>query len=409
MYVRPSGNDTTGDGTLSRPFRTLKRALRAVPVIDPGDIRFVVDNTGCVETDPIVFPPFASGQIADYGPGTDFAPYWPEGYVTLQAIPTALDVLNGPTTAFTYDSLSGLATVQDTSKTWAKDQFKGKWLVGSGWSDLAAIAGNAKDTLDTTALGPSAPWPPFTPPLRIVDAGAELNGSVILAGVRAPISFNGQRITQPGEPYAVTLYVNNCLEFDAALCELRDPWVENDFAFIRAYIHGEGGGNITDTVFNNGWGVFQGYVADCTPDTSTGFTIIQGIVENCPMPFGFSPSGQFANCECRKTAFALGAGAISVLHLKVDDVPGDAISANGPGALDLYAVGTGPTVGGFGLHASNGAQVHVNANVNPTGVGGDFIVGQNPKRTWTNFRTAAPFRNEIDQTPGTGDGSRVWE
>ena len=127
------------------------------------------------------------------------------------------------------------------------------------------------------------------------------------------------------------------------------------------------------------------------------------------MPFGFSPSGQFANCECRKTPFVFGAGAISVLNLKVNNVLADAVIANGPGALDLYEVGTGPTVGGIGLHASNGAQVHVNNNVKPTGASGDLKVGQDPVRTWANFRSNPPINNEIDQTPGTGDGSRVWQ
>ena len=94
-------------------------------------------------------------------------------------------------------------------------------------------------------------FPNFTPPVRIVDAAAELNGSVVLSGVSAPIAFNGQRITQAGK-YANGLYVNGCQEFDAALCDLKDPWVAGgDFAYIVAYIHGEGGGNITDVVLAN--------------------------------------------------------------------------------------------------------------------------------------------------------------
>ena len=56
IYVRPTGNDFTGDGTSAKPFNSVQRALRAVPVIDPGDIRFVIDNTGCVETHPISVP-----------------------------------------------------------------------------------------------------------------------------------------------------------------------------------------------------------------------------------------------------------------------------------------------------------------------------------------------------------------
>jgi hypothetical protein len=368
-------------------------------------MRFVIDNTGSVESAPIVFPPFASGQPADWEAGVDFVPYSPEGYVTLQALPTEIDTLNGSTTTITYDSLSRLAKVRDSSKAWAVDQFRGKWLVGSGYFDLAAIAGNTTDTLDTTA---SDHFPPFTGPLRIVDAGADLQGSVILSGIRAPISFNGQRITQPGLN-GITLLVDQCQEFDTALCDLMFPSIATDFSYVRAYIHGNGG--FADVYFSSNWGVlFQSYIADCWPYTSIGFTEVAGILENCHMPFGGSLSGEFALCECRKTPFVLGAGDVSALWLKVDDVPGDAVIANAPCALDLYAVGTGPTVPGFGLRASNGAQVHVHDNVNPTGGSGDLIVGQKPKRTWLDFRTnPVNTKNEIDQTSGTGDGSRVWE
>lgn len=410
VYVRPTGNDSTGDGTLAAPFRTLQRALRSVPVIDPGDMRFVIDNTGCVETDPVVFPPFISGQIKPWDLGTDFPPYFAEGYVTLQAIPAQLDKLNDPTTSSTLDPVSGLAKVQDTSKAWAVDQFKGKWLAGSGMMELAPIAGNTSNTLDTA-------FPflfPFTTPVRIVDYAADLSGGVIVSGVGAPIVFNGQRISK-SVAWENGLHVTGCQEFVAALCDLKDPWVTGcGDALLFAYIHGEGGGNIADTVFANDSGALWGYITDCSPATGAD-TFIQGIIENCPMPFG--PSGQFAYCECRKTPFSFGmdpvgaliGGHIEVFHLKVENVPGDAIVANGPCALLLYAVGTGPKVPGYGLHASNGAQVRVYSNVNPTGAGGDLKVGQNPMRPWLNFRTTPPQMNEIDQTPGTGDGSRVWE
>lgn len=410
IYVRPFGNDNTGDGTQIRPFRTVLRALRAVPIIDTGDMRFIIDNTGCVDTDQIIFPPFISGQelATDWGGGTDFASFYSEGYVTVQAEPIMLDLLNDGTTTFTPDDYSGLGKVQDTSKAWDVDQFKGKWLVGSGVLEQAPIIGNTADTLDTAlALTDHAP----TAPIRIFDLSAEMNGNVIVSGVRAPIVFNGQKINQPGN-YTRGLNVKGCVRFHAWLCDLKNPDVRScDEASIFAYIHGEGGGNTTDIVFN-GTISLGGYIVDCSPDMTEGFITISGaVIENCPMlqSFGPSASGQVANCEWRKKAFAFGGGAISVMNLLVDNVAGDAVVANGPGALDLSSVGTGPNVGGIGLHALNGAQVRVHGDVNPTGAAGDLKVGQNPVRTWPDFRNIAPVGNEIDQTPGTGDGSRVWE
>lgn len=407
IYVRPTGDDRTGDGTSVKPFKSVQRAVRAVPVIDPGDMRFVIDNTGCVETDPIVFPPFVSGRLMVYEGAADFAPYYAEGYVTLQAVPTQLDVLNGPTTTFSFDPVSRLAKVQDTSKAWVTDQFKGKWLVGSGAYELAVIGGNTPDTLDTSLW-----FGAFTVPVSIVDLAADLNGGVNLVGVSAPISFNGQRMIQPG-PYWSGLNIEGIQEVWALLCDLKNPRVRAGAATLDGcYIHGEGGGNITDIVITNS-GYLAGYISDCSPDAPA--ATIQGIIENCAMPFvsgltfGVSSSGGFAACECRRTPFVVGAGTTYVGWLKVDNVPGDAIIANGPGAVDLFSVSTGPTVGGIGLHALNGAQVHVYDNVNPTGAGGDLKVGENPVRTWAGFRAGPPVRNEIDQTPGSGDGSRVWE
>jgi hypothetical protein len=406
IYVRPTGDDLIGDGTSAKPFKSVARALRAVPVIDPGDTRFVIDNTGCIETEPIVFPPFVSGQMPVYQSGTDFASYYLEGYVTVQAVPTQLDVLNASTTTFTFDPISRLAAVQDTSKAWTADQFKGKWLVGSGLYELAVIAGNTPSTLDTTGW-----FTPFTAPVSIVDLSAQLNGGANLTGVNAPISLNGQRIVAP-EPYPNGLVVMRAWEFSGLLCDLKGPYVWNSSAwFDGCSIRGSGLFEVTDVVIDNA--AVLGYLADCAPDVTN--SVVQGILENCLMPFtsgltyGVPSSGGFAYCECRRRPFVISAGTVYVLWLKVDDVPGDAIIADGPGVADLYSVGTGPTVPGVGLHASNGAQIHVHDNVNPTGTAGDLKVGQNPVRTWTGFRTSPPVNNEIDQTPGTGDGSRVWQ
>lgn len=405
IYVRPTGDDLTGDGTSTNPFKSVARALRAVPVIDPGDTRFVIDNTGCVETEPIVFPPFVSGQMPVFASGADFASYYFEGYVTVQAVPTQLDVLNDPTTTFTFDPISTLHTVQDSSKAWTVDQFKGKWLVGSGTYELAVIAGNTPDTLNTTSS--NAFTGRFTAPMSIVDLSADLNGGVTLSGVNAPISLNGQRIVQNG------LAVMGAWEFFALLCDLKSPFVTNSSAYFDGCsIRGNGLFRTTDIVIENA--VVFGYLADCAPDMTR--SVVQGILENCAMPFasgldyGSPSSGGFAYCECRRRPFVVSAGTVYVLWLKVDDVPGDAIIANGPCVADLFSVGTGSTVGGIGLHASNGAQIHVHDNVNPTGAGGDLKVGQNPVRAWASFRGGpGPVNNEIDQTPGTGDGSRVWQ
>src|SRR5271154_2323637 len=54
IYARVTGSDTTGNGTLTNPYRTFQRAIRDVPLLPAPGARYIVDITG-IGTE--VFPP----------------------------------------------------------------------------------------------------------------------------------------------------------------------------------------------------------------------------------------------------------------------------------------------------------------------------------------------------------------
>lgn len=401
IYVRSTGNDETGDGTSGAPFLTVSRALRVPPVFDEsGDLRYVIDNTGCTEASPVKFPAFQSGQGLEFpATGIDFAPYYIEGYVTIQSVPTSLDTLNAATTSYAYDSLSTLAKVTDTSKSWTVDQYKGKFLVGSGSGEIAAIAGNTADTLDTAA------YFAFTAPLSIVEPSGAMNGGVILSGVGANIVLNGQHMVMSGSDDR-SLTMLGCDGVYAVMADVQNPDSrQNQNISISGYVHGNGG-SITGLVCDAQSYTLAGYVKDCVPDTTgLNFNAFGIIVENTALLdtglFGVTAWCQISIAEWRGKPFRYrGGNGMTVQNLKVSNVTGDGIIADGPGALELAAnVGVDTaSVSGIGLVATNAAQVKISnpSSVQPVGGSGALKVGSN-----ATLMTWGPFTgNEYDPTHG---------
>jgi hypothetical protein len=127
-------------------------------------------------------------------------------------------------------------------------------------------------------------------------------------------------------------------------------------------------------------------------------------------------------------------GKASVSNVKIFNCAADGIHAEAAfGLMELRSVtgGQGGTVfgdlpdnpnGGAGIVATDGIQVRVSDQdpvataivTNVTGVGGDMLVGDLAARTWVNFRTIAPIKNQYDitataATGATGTGSRLFE
>jgi hypothetical protein len=118
---------------------------------------------------------------------------------------------------------------------------------------------------------------------------------------------------------------------------------------------------------------------------------------------------------------AFGDGVYSLEQVEIDGCVGDGILARDPISVKLDRVtGVGNIL--LGLRAEDGAQVRVlDDSTNITGVLGDLKSGVQPVRTWVNFRTVAPVKNELDvvsppvgdETSGAGTGgtslSRIFQ
>jgi hypothetical protein len=79
IFARLTGNDATGDGSLSNPYRTLQRAVLDVPLFIPPNLQIVVDISDLgLETLPqdYALPPITQGA----GPDRDFSNTGPAAF-----------------------------------------------------------------------------------------------------------------------------------------------------------------------------------------------------------------------------------------------------------------------------------------------------------------------------------------
>jgi hypothetical protein len=115
IYARLSGSDTTGDGTLAKPYRTFKRAIRDVPSIIPSGTIYKVDITNLGTEDlgtQYEFPIFIGSEgIGNF----DFAePYfYYYGTVNVVADPKVATLASGPT-SITLANVNAVQGVGDS-------------------------------------------------------------------------------------------------------------------------------------------------------------------------------------------------------------------------------------------------------------------------------------------------------
>ncbi len=111
LYVRTTGNDSTGDGTIGLPFLTIQRALQFIPVLNgPAAIRTTID----------------------IGPGVFTFPRILEAnYTTFQGTTTVEDTLTiDSDTAVIANNTAGIViSVTSTGGPYAADELRGRQIV----------------------------------------------------------------------------------------------------------------------------------------------------------------------------------------------------------------------------------------------------------------------------------------
>lgn len=360
-----------------------------------------------------------------------------------------------------YDNVSSLQTFYVTAggTRIATDEFKGKLLIGANRGQIAVITGNTESCAECdledpecTCSRPCIPEDPqcskgvaelettlgqssaFTAPFKIATQSCELrnsgtNGTTVAArGLLGSLVVNGIKISHANHLFpALTLHPLAQARFQGAdidgmsvlagvplfeACRFQGGMAIPDWPSGHSYRpihHANGGYNLVRSFVQDiEFGGAQG-----TGSVSLGTTVVDGcsfLGENAIS--GYDGQWHLKEVLVRNAPhhgfYAAGGSPNSIRSTRFVGNLGDAIHADGPGDTFVGSV-RGDDNGGFGISASNGAQVEVTMFTRVTGDQGDLRVGTLPTRSLADFRSEIPQYNEIDLTPGVGDASRVYQ
>jgi hypothetical protein len=432
IYARTTGSDTTGDGSLIRPFRTAKRAFREYPNVGSPGLAYVVDLTDLgIEDFPAGYclPPFQAPVQSYLFLDSSTLPFVALAALNIRATPrafssipladTTIPAANIASIASTTPGLT-LVTVTAPRASWAADGAKGAMVIGdAGDAQLNCVVyasssttlslANASSHVDSQELFLVEPSVEF----HAVGPGSDAAGFV--AAAAGSIALQGIKFTIEGGGSAdqVALSVANTLQPFMELCDvdgveilgvqlqfLALASVFRDFVASQSSAWSPRRSLVTDAGFLIIGGpstvLRQVALTGCDPLGPGGFTTDVGAnplsgweLLNVLIKDGIGDG--FAAAE---------AGAYSLQDVEIDDCAGDALSATGLVTLAISGVtGSGST--GVGIHLRDGATCRVLDDATlVSGGGGDVKVGIQPVRTWSNFRTAIPTKNQYDlQTP----------
>lgn len=443
IYARATGSDETGDGTLENPFRTFQRAIAEVAVLTGGIIpngkRYVVDITGIgIETLPDAYemPSIIATTFISSADDPATVPFrfiapldiraFPQPFsgipVADTSVPTS-DVLS-----ITADPATGLVTITTATPraSWAADALKGVFLIGdvSARASSAIVSSNPTQIFIANILSQVV-----LQNFSIVEPSATLQGAIPSSETASFNCFNTPAVSFHGirfrcldpDPFAVGFALGNAEQPAMELCDVEGLVVNvigEQFIF-QANVLRTKAIDIEAAVFT----VRQCLLLDipalffgADPVVELARSVVDGLGGSLGPSSVFIGGGstggrwEVLNTLVKGTtagpAFAAtGFGSWSFDTVVIQDTTGDAILVEGPTQVILNAVtgGTGgagdPANTGVGVHAVDGGQARVlDDGTLVTGTGGDLQAGTLAARTWTNFRTIAPIKNEYDLT-----------
>jgi len=239
-YVRSTGSDASGDGSLAFPFQTWKGAITKIPK-DFINGTFYIDLTDTDIVQQVVIPQYRSNKtpytlvpdaLRALYPGLFY-----EGAVNFVAQPTTVVDLTAdwgaalPTAAPTA---FGHGTFTFTGKTWTTDEHRGRFFVvqanyvptGELFTFVALIRNNSAEDLDLAEQVSSSLPDPAAPEFwdnvvaKIVDTSAVLRrdplavafvydqpGPLVVADQLTPIGIAGIRVTSQVDDNSTSLAV----------------------------------------------------------------------------------------------------------------------------------------------------------------------------------------------------------
>lgn len=428
IYARPSGDDETGTGSLPEPFRTFQRAIREVPnVIAPG-FAYIVDVTDLgVESFPAGYqlPPFQATVQSYLFLDPTTLPFAVLAALTIRALPRPFSGLPLADTIVPASDIAsvtsvgpGLTSVQVSTPraSWASDGAQTAMMIGDagnaqvncvvyGSDATHLFLANTTSQVAVQKLSLVEPSAVFSMP------GPGNDGSGWESSAAESLAIQGIKFTISGggTDSQVALGIANTLQPFLELCDLDGLGllgVALQCLTLSSVVRGFA------AVQASSWSPRRSLVLDA------GLNIIGGYQEICRQVVfdGCAPvgPGSFATTQpavpCSGWEFlnvlvqngtgdgvaAFGDGVYSLEQVEVDDCAGDAISARDPISVKLSQV-TGTGNAGFGVHADDGAQVRVlDDATDVTGANGDLGVGILSPRSWPDFRTQVPTKNQYD-------------
>ena len=456
IYARTTGSDTLGDGSLANPFRTFQRAMCAViedypnnlaGIVAPGKSYIVditdlgVENLPLNYQFPVVQLTRLNGPVAPTFlgyPGTSR-----RRALEIRATPRlALPGTDGVITAadgavVSVDPDTGLVvvTLAAPRPSWAAGALKGRMVIRSlGSSTANSVIYDSSATqlfLTNSAANMGGAGPLALAPgeeLRVVEPSAELSAPASVAsdnsgiGIQcvniSSIGFRGIKFTCSSVPFVSSLLVDQSSQPQLEMCDIQGINVGEaavSMALIastvrvtmnietgalivqKSYCVGQSTNHLVGDYLAYSLTVFDG----CAPIRNSG---ISGIGTG-PGTAGLVTGGSsvFRNCLITGTvgetgdAILCAGGRWDLGSVKIQGAAGNAINAERGSNYIVLANVTGSGNVGFGVKVNDGAVVQVLDNLTlVTGALGNMKVGTLAPRTWLDFRTAAPIKNEYD-------------
>lgn len=420
IYVRATGDDKNGDGSLENPYRTLVRAFADLPSII-YNTRWIIDITDIgteTVTDKVVFPPI----ITNYDNKLNTSPlvysqFYVETPVQILAVPTTIDTLGSLTTE--TDSVTGLKNFTDAAKEWTPDEHVGRFVVG-GLSSVGVIYANTETKLFTT-LSTGSPTEIVEPSATLkygLETDSFAEGSLVVKGCLGEIYFGGIKFEHNDTNSLQTIQSSPKAPLNFSLCQFDGiNLLQGTSAAIFDACYFSPDGNFSQ----NGVGVtmrnsyFNQVTMNVHGDGGHGLDYwLSNRFDKC------SALGHGGNNES-EVAYAFNSCAVvsgtgygfefhggnrcSITSTTVDDCVLDGFYGEGPGLVTMTEV-KGSGNGNFGLRL-NGCQVRVDSDTDISGNLNDIQVGVQAHSDWATFRGGFP--NSFDTTTNSGTLSRLYQ
>lgn len=418
IYARTTGSDTTGDGSLTNPYRTFVKALSQVPLVFRG-VYYTIDITD-LGTEDISggtwLPTFLAPEY--YPAATDMTQLpWARNRrsINIEATPTTDYTLQaGDITSQAQDATTGLVTI-NTNQSYTVNELRGKIAVaGSAYGVIASNTAGPDSSIEVAYNGT------FTAPVAIMSQSAALrqsdpasyNAPLGISGNTCLVAINGvalSSVTTGG--LALFVPSKSAPGISLGACRMTGHVNGRSMSMSGCY-HESGNLNIIDgATFLSCY--FRSVTFRLLSGTCSYYYDIYDTCTYLPILNDSYPAGVgFSRCLVRSATahgITVSCGAHCYLtRVSIVNSTGDAVNCAGSTSTSLTFV-TGTGNGGYGVVASDGAHIKIDADTTVTGTSGDIKSGTLAARAYTDFRANPPLKNEIDLTAGTGDGSRIWQ